>query len=350
MKCRLLYVMLLSLLLPAIPADAQQVKLRATLQVPASDPFFGVSLVHFKEEVARLSEKAISVEIFDKGQLYKDDQVVEAVSSAAIEMGIVGSNWVANKLPALGILEQPFLFNFDALVRAAVQPGGEIRKLIDEAVLASTGLRILWWQSLGNTIFVSKGGDAAEPERIKNRTVRVFSKTLAQFTTLCGGTPTMLSVAKLHDALDRGVIDMAMAGLAAFEARELWKVSDTITRTEHAPVEYFLVINEKVWQSLSQSQQAVLAQAATSVERQTRDRVAEIEARAYDFARSKNIKVQELTSDQVAEWRACSADVLTDYMAHNAELAQRLMAAYGRLRMDPCCSAGPGSTAPFTRR
>ncbi len=349
MTSRLFCVVLISLLLPAFDAAAQQIKLRATLQVPASDPFFGVSLVRFKEEVERRTDKAISIEIFDKGQLFKDDQVVDAVSSGAIEMGIVGFNWVANKLPAVGILEQPFLFNFDALVRATARPGSEIRTLIDEAVLTSTGLRILWWQSLGNTIFLSKGRDVSEPRRIKDQKVRVFSKTLAQFTALCGGTPTMLSVAKLHDALKDGAVDLAMAGLAAFEARELWKVTDTITRTEHAPVEYFLVISDKIWRSLPPSHQTAMAQAAQHVERETRDRVAEIEARAYAFARGKNIKVRELTPDQVAEWRACSADVLSDYMAHNAELAQRLMAAYGKLRTDPCCSAGP-SSGPFTRR
>src|SRR3990172_12809170 len=151
----------------------------------------------------------------------------------------------------------------------------------------------------------------------------------------------MLSVAKLHDALKEGTVDVAMAGLAAFEARQLWKVTDTITRTEHAPVEYFLVINEQVWRSISPDRQSAIAEAARHIEREMRDRLAEIEARAYDFARIKKIEVRQLTPDQVAEWRACSADVLSDYMAHNAELAQRLMAAYGKLRTDPCCSAGP---------
>lgn len=349
MKVRWFCLVLISLLLQTLDAGAQQIKLRATLQVPAADPFFGVSLVRFKEEVERQSEKTISVEIFDKGQLYKDDQVVDAVSSGAIEMGIAGFNWVANKIPAVGILEQPFLFNFDALVRAAARPGSEIRRLIDEAVLASTGVRILWWQSLGNTVFFSKGRDVAEPRRIKDQRVRVFSKTLAQFTTLCGGTPTLLSVSKLHDALKDGAVDMAMAGLAALEPRELWKVTDTITRTEHAPVEFFLVINERIWQSLAPSHQTVIAEAAKSVEQQTRESVSEIEARAYAFARRKDMAIHQLAPDQVAEWRACSSDVLVDYMGKNGELAQRLMAAYGKLRTNPCCTAGP-SPGPFNRR
>ena len=179
--------------------------------------------------------------------------------------------------------------------------------------------------------------------------MRVFSKTLAQLVTRCGGTPSLLSISQLHDALRDGTVDLAMAGIAALQPCELWKVTDTITRTEHAPVEYFLIINEKVWKSLSPTHQSIIAQVAKIVERQTRERVSAIESGAYSLAHQKGMKVLELTPDQVAEWRACSSGVLGDYMDKNAGLADRLMAAYGKLRTDPCCTAGPG-TGPFGRR
>jgi hypothetical protein len=40
--------------------------------------------------------------------------------------------------------------------------------------------------------------------------------------------------------------------------------------------------------------------------------------------------------------------MLADYMEKNGDLARRLMAAYGRLRTDPCCTVGPGE-GTFTR-
>jgi TRAP-type C4-dicarboxylate transport system substrate-binding protein len=68
--------------------------------------------------------------------------------------------------------------------------------------------------------------------------------------------------------------------------------------------------------------------------------MAEIDARAYAFAREKGMKIHELTPDDVSEWRACSAALVDDYMKEAGELASKLMAAYGRLRTQPCCSAG----------
>ena len=55
------------------------------------------------------------------------------------------------------------------------------------------------------------------------------------------------------------------------------------------------------------------------------------------------MKIVELLPDQVAEWRACSSDLVLGYMDSTADLGTRLMAAYGRLRTAPCCSAGPES-------
>jgi C4-dicarboxylate-binding protein DctP len=344
-----LWSVLALLLNPPIGADAQHVKLRATLQVALSEPYLGVPLVQFKEEVERRSANAISIQIYDKGQLYIDTQVVDAIASGAIELGVAGTYQFAKKIPDISIVEQPFLLNFEALLRAAVAPDSEIRKMIDATVLQATGVRVLWWQAAGTSVFFTKGQDAADPQAIMGKRVRVFSQITAQMTKACGGMPTVISTSKMHDAMRDGTVDLAMGSITSVEPRELWKVADTITMSHHVPIEFMLLINERTWRSLSAVHQAIIAEAARDVERATRERVAEIEREAYAFAQTKGMQLRALTSDQVAEWRACSADVLIDYMGLNSELSRQLMAAYGRLRSLPCCTSAP-SSAPFNRR
>ena len=341
-------ILLIALLSTPFTAGAEQVKLRITLQVSATNPLLGVALVHFKEEVEKRTEKETSVEIFDKGKLYIDDQVVDAVSSGAIEMGVAGFNQLVKRVPAVDIMQQPFLFNFEALVRAAASRDSELRKVIGKAVLDAVGVRVLWWESFGSTVFFSKGRDVREPDQIKNQKVRVFSETMAQLTRLCGGTPVVLSSSKMHDALKSGAADMAMTGIGTVETRELWKVTDTVTRTEHGALEFFVIMNGKTWQSLSQSHETIIEEAARKAERRVRDKVSEVESKAYAFAREKGMKILDLTPDQVAEWRACSSGVLEAYMGSTSDLVRQLTAAYGKLRTDPCCSSGP--TGSFNRR
>jgi C4-dicarboxylate-binding protein DctP len=332
-----------------LDADAQQVTLRATLQVATSEPYLGAPLAQLKDEVEKRSNNALSIQIIDKGKLYIDTQVVGGVASGAVEMGVAGPYQFAKAIPEIAIIEQPFLFNFEALVRAATGPQSQIRAMIDKAILEKTGVRVLWWQPVGGSVFFSKGKDVAEPHAIKDRKVRVFSQITAQLTTHCGGHPTIISTSKMHEAMRSGAVDLAMGSVTSVEPRELWKVADTITQTDHAPIEFLLLVNEKAWQSLPSAHRATIAEAAREVERAARDRFARNEASAYAFARKKGMQVRTLTADQVAEWRACSAGVLEDYMHGGGEPTRQLLAAYGRLRADPCCTSGPGQ-GPFYGR
>jgi C4-dicarboxylate-binding protein DctP len=328
-------------------AVAQPIRLRVTLQVPITN-HLGVNLAQFKDEVERRTGNAVSIEIFDKGQLYIDDRVVDAVSAGEIEMGVAGLNQFSYRTAVVDVIQMPFLFNFEALVRATTSADSELRRLIDNAILEATGVRVLWWQSYGSTVFFSKGRDVTGPSRIRNQKVRVFSETMAEFAKECGGIPTVLSSSRMYEGMKSGALDMIMTGVTSVDTRELWKVADTITRTEHAALEFVVIVNEKAWQSLTSIHRAIIVEAARKAERTLRDEIAGIEARAYAFARAKGMTIQEITPDQVAEWRACSSGVLDAYMKSPGDQIRQILAAYGRLRTDPCCSVGPGGS--FTAR
>ena len=331
------------LLLVPITAEAEQIKLRISSQLPNSS-HIGANLLQFKDEVERRTEKAIAVEIYDNSRFYKDNEVVAAVSSGAIEMGAAPVDQFAEKVPAVVIFQQPFLFNFEALVRAATNPDREIRKLIDKAVLEAFGTRILWWQTFGSTVFFSKGRPTMSPAGIRDQKVRVFGKTMAIFTEHCGGNPKIISPNEQLKALQDGTVDMAMTGISGVQARQLWKATDTITRTEHAAIELMVIINEGVWQRLRENYQSIIIEVAREVEKDLRDRISEIEDDAYRFAREKGLKIYDLTPDQVAEWRACSSPVLEAFMTVAEDMARLLMEAYGKLPTDPCCSSGPAGS------
>lgn len=339
---RILWNIILLTVALIAPAQAQTepLKLRFSMQFGSSEPI-GMSVLQYKMDTEKAAEKSLALEVFENGRLYTDTQVLEAVKSGAVEMGIIGINQIAKVVPAASILELPFVFNFDALVRAATAPGSEIRRLIDDALLKSADLHVLWWGTVGRQVFYSKNVDLLMPSRMQGMKIRIFSETLAHFVRECGGVPVNVSIFKFHQALADGTVDIGMAGASAAQARDLWQVTKAITRTDHATIEYLVVINEKTWQSLSDTHKRVLMETGAKVEREARERSYQLEMAAYEFARSKGMTIYDLAPSEVAEWRTCSAGVISDYMDQNGELAQGLMKAYAKLRMQPCCSNGP---------
>ncbi|HWE15847.1 MAG TPA: TRAP transporter substrate-binding protein DctP [Hyphomicrobiaceae bacterium] len=338
-----------TLAVSASVCGAEPVTLRLSLQVATNNPQLGVSVVQFKEDVERETQKSVLVEIFDKGRLYNDFQVLGAIQSGAVEMGMAGINQISQRLPAAEIIEQPFLFNFEALTRAAADPDRELRQVLDKAIVEALGVRVLWWQTGGYHVLFGRGGlDVADPERMRNRKVRVYSSSMAGMIERCGGVPQIISITKTLDALKDGSVDLAMSGVLSAETRHLWQGSDTITRTDIASMEWIILINEKSWQSLTDHQRTIIRAAARKAENDIREKNSKLDQRSWDWARNKGMRIQELTPDQVAEWRACSADLIDTYMRSSADLGQKLIAAYGKLRSDPCCSAGPPGA--FNRR
>jgi C4-dicarboxylate-binding protein DctP len=330
-------------MLVSFSAEAEQIKLGVTLQLPITS-HIGANLVQFKEEVQRRTKGVVVVEVHDNSRLYRDDEVIAAVASGAIELGITNYNQFSKRVPAIDIIGLPFLLNTEALVKAATSPDGEIRKLLDEAMLKATGTRVLWWQAYGSSVFFSKGRDTKHPSQIRGQKIRVSGENYAHLVKRCGGIPLVISASQQHQAIKDGGVDMITTGITGVDSRELWKVTDSITRTEHAALEFVVIINEKIWQTLDKSQQTVILESSRKVERALREEMADIEAKAYEFARAKGMRINELAPNDVAEWRACSAGVLEDYMNSAGELASLLMSSYGRLRIHPCCSSGPKGT------
>jgi C4-dicarboxylate-binding protein DctP len=314
----------------ALPASAETT-LRITLQLPLKS-HLGQNLLVFKQEVERESKEDIKVEIYDSAQLYKDKEVPQAVGSGAIEMGTASLTRFAGTIPAVDIFYVPFMFNTEDMVRKATAPDSPVRGPIDDAIL-KTGARPLWWQAYGGAIMLGKGEPPIRtPEDIKNKKVRVFGKTLGRFIEALGGAPTLISGSEQYLAYQRGTVDAGMTGVSGVKSRKLYQVMDSITVTNHADIEFVVLVNEKFWQGLSDGQRKIIGAAARKAEIAVRDDVVQIEARAYAEAKANGMKVVELSPAEVDAWRQATRPVLDGYLAESGELGARLVEAADQLR------------------
>ncbi|MCB1717325.1 MAG: TRAP transporter substrate-binding protein DctP [Candidatus Competibacteraceae bacterium] len=308
---------------------AAETTLRITLQLPLKS-HLGQNLLLFKDEVEKNSNGEIAVEIYDSAQLYKDKEVPQAVGSGQIEMGVASLTRYVGDIPAVDIFYQPFMFNTEAKVRAAVAPGSPVRELLDNAIL-ETGGRVLWWQAYGGAIMLSQGGPIRTPADIEGKKVRVFGKTLGEFIQAVGGSPTLISGSEQYLAYQRGTVDVGMTGVSGVKSRSLWEVMDTITVTNHADIEFIVVVNDDFWQSLSQAHRDIISAAALKAEADVRDKMADIEAGAYAAAKEHGMSIVELSDADLEAWKAGAAPVLEQYKATAGELGAQVLDAASKL-------------------
>ena len=304
--------------------------LRITSQLPMKS-HIGQNLRMFKDEVERRSNGELKIEIYDSAQLYKDKEVPQAVGSGSIEMGTASITRFAGTVPAVDIFHVPFMFNSADMVRKAVARDSPVRRPIDAAIL-ETGSRVLWWQAYGGAVMLSKDGPLRTPEDIEGKKVRVFGKTLGKFIETLGGSPTLISGSEQYLAYQRGTVDVGMTGVSGVKSRKLWEVMDTITVTNHANIEFIVLVNEDFWQGLPAEHQEIIQAAAAKADAAVRDDIARIEAEAYEAAKSEGMTVIELTPEEVAVWRAGAGPVLKQYKEAAGPLGEQLLEAAEGLR------------------
>ncbi|MGH6816850.1 MAG: TRAP transporter substrate-binding protein DctP, partial [Hyphomicrobiaceae bacterium] len=286
----------------AQPAFAQPATFRVTLQIAATS-HLGRNVLEFGQDIEARTSGALKIQLFDMGRLYKDNQVVQAVGSGAIEMGVAVLGQYAVPAPATALFQQPFVFNFDALVRAAIKPGSEIRTLIEAEILAATGTRVLWWQPYGATVIFSRSIPMTHPAAIAGRHIRVFDKSTGELIKACGGKAHLISGGDQYAALETGVVEAGLSGILGVKERDLWRVTTSVAKTRHAPILNVVIINEKVWQNLPSDRQRLVTELAGEAQKRVWERFAADEVAAYTLAVQKGMKIYEIGSEDTIAWR-----------------------------------------------
>ena len=313
----------------ATPAPATaETTIRVTLQLPIKHSL-GQNWLAFKKIVETESGGELKIQMFPSAQLYKDKQVPKAVGSGAVQAGSAFLGRFAGSVPAVDVVNLPFLFKNEAELRAAVSTGSKMRQILDAAVLKETGAKVLWWQAFGRNIYLSKGSAIRTPADLKGKKVRTYGKVLGWTVTSLGGAPTLMSGSKQFLAYQQGAVDVGMTGASAVKSRKLYEVMDHMTLSFDSAIEFVALINAKFFDSLSKKNQAIIVKAAATVEKQLRDKIYGNEAANVKEMRGK-MTVVDLTDAERAKWRDATKGVVDKFRKERGAVAGEVLKALGK--------------------
>nr|WP_298414090.1 TRAP transporter substrate-binding protein DctP [uncultured Halomonas sp.] len=313
----------LSLSLGASPALAERT-LRLSSQIPANHPI-GENLAFFEEKVEEISDGEIQVQIFPSAQLYKGSEIPQAVSSGAIDMGLVLIDEYSGTLPATGLFSVAFLFPDYEVLSKAAGPDSPVRQQLDE-MIRETGTKVLWWQDYGPIQLLANDQPLIDPADMQGKKVRVLGKPSGDFIEALGGNPVKISGSEQFMAYQRGTVDVGMTGTTATQSRKLHEVMDYITITNHAQVEFLVVINDELWNELSEQEKAWMSEAALAAEKKMREETKAKNLEAQQFlAEETDMEVVELSEEQLEAWKEASEPAVQAYIDAAGDPGQELV-------------------------
>jgi C4-dicarboxylate-binding protein DctP len=318
---------------PSYAQASPKQQLRAVLAL-SPESWLYQGLQRFKKNVEKSSNGEIEVTLIASSPLYEGKEIRSAVGSGKIEMGALLLSEYSADIPAVNIFTQPFMFFSEPMMQAATASKSPIRAPLDQAILQSNGERVLWWQSAGTTVLVSRGEAVLTPADIAGKTVQVPLPALAEMVQLCGGRPLEVRSGAESEVSKAEHTDMSVVPIANVVDGKLWTRMKTLTVTRHIVQEIVIVINDIVWTSFTEDQKRVIQDAAAQTERYMYEDIRQDERENIELAAKNGMKVAEVTATQVALWKDCAAPMLESFGQQSGDLGQKVMNGYRRILVD----------------
>jgi TRAP-type transport system periplasmic protein len=262
----------------------------------------GMGQIRFAEEVEHLSDGTLKIKNYAAGELYTQEAEVTAVRRGTLAITLQGPEWFTDFAPFMEMFATPFFFESPEHMYAVMN--GEIGEEVYKKLIEQTGVRPLSTWLMGGTreLLVRDIGRKIEtPDDMKGILLRMpNSPSWLRMGESLGADPTPVAITETYLALQTGTVDAVEGPLTAIAARKFYEAADTLYMTSHYLTPIMLVVNEKIWQSLSDDHQSVLMQAAALTQKYVDSIVTDLTQEAMEEIKAGGIHIVEI--DQTV-WR-----------------------------------------------
>jgi tripartite ATP-independent transporter DctP family solute receptor len=284
----------------------------ASVSVPDDAHTKGMQV--FADELAKISNGNVTVELFPGGQLFTQEGQQDALRSGNLDIAYSGPNWLAEFVPYMSMFAAPYMFtSYDHMSSTFNGPIGE--QIFDD-VAAQTGLRPLGAFYLGTRQVNLRdiGREVMTPADMEGVKLRMpNSPTWLFMGEALGANPTPLAFTEVYLGLQTGTIDGQDNPLPTDRNAKFYEVTKYIVLTDHYINPIFPTINEAKWQSLTPSQQQAVLQALEKARQFVDDANLQQEAELIEFFEGEGMTI--ITPDKQA-----FIDFAQDKTLNNAEM------------------------------
>ena len=254
------------------------------------------NLEQFAADVKSATGGKVEVQIFGSAQLFKPNQQHAAVAGGKIEAAaLLNFQWGAT-IPEMNVTSIPYLMTTAAKVGKF--PGSDAAALLN-AKMADKGVKnIAWIVDANDGIFTSSKAPLIKPADFKGVKIRGLSKLFDEGLITMGATPAAMPGSEVYQALQTGVIDAAVTGVEAANARRYYEVQKYGVASPLLLAYDNLIVNPAWWNKLPADLRAGIELAAKKAEQRSLPSGDGIPAEDIKALRDKGMDVTVLDAAQ----------------------------------------------------
>lgn len=250
------------------------------------------------------SEGKIEISVYPGGQLGEELEAIESVNMGSMDMSIVSPGLMDDYSDLFGVETMPFLF--DDWDHADRSLNGEVGEFLRDNLLENSRIRVMGYMHLGFrhmiTVEKHKINDIDDLNGLAVRSPESWVWT--RMFELLEANPTPVTWGEAYTALQTGVVDGMESPASGVIDMNFHEVTDHLFLSQHMFGTITLVINEKVYDDLTEDHKEILDQAADEAINYINEKITrhDDENSIIQLKEEYGMTVTEI--DEIEQWRA----------------------------------------------
>jgi tripartite ATP-independent transporter DctP family solute receptor len=327
MKLRFLWslvpaVLFSLLLMPALPAHAQQTKWRLAHQWPTVH-FYHRAAEQFAKNVEQRSGGRLKIDIFPASQLYGMREIPEAVINGAIDIGMAADVGYSGFVPTMALFDLPML----------VPDGKTMFKLLDgrlgrelAADLGAKGMTLLGWLDYGPMDYLTGPKQIRTPADVAGLKITVPGGLFADAVAALGGAPMVTPPPEHYVALQRGMVAGILVGPTTMDARKLFEAQKYLTLVSQSWPVHIATVNTAKLAALPKDLAEIVQSEGRSMQNWVVQQQEEETAKSIAKMRAAGIVVHRVPDEERAAWREKLLKVNDKFLQTTGARGRQLLA------------------------
>lgn len=264
----------------------------------------------FADELARLSDNKLKVQLFPNSQLGSIKDMLQQVQLGSLSMSIAVPAWFAGFAKQMDVFSLPYLVSSQDRLRQALDGpfGARMAGYAD-----GVGFKMMGWWVMGPRQMANNLRPIHKPSDLQGMKVRVINSPvfIKTFTAL-GANPVGLDSAEMYLALQQHTVDGVENSDVDLINNKLQEVTKYYSATSHIMDLFGVAMNKALWDGLPGEQQQMAQQAMKASMDQ--EWTAQPKATAEDAAKLKAVlQSNELTPEEWQGFVAATRPVYKDF-------------------------------------
>ena len=252
-------MLVLVVVFAAATLNAADYRIRVAHPV-AADHSWGRAAEVFKQELEKLSNGKISVEVHHAGALGKVRETMEMVRMGTLETAIGGVANFQRNVPELGITVLPYLWK--DIKRQFEVLEGPSGKELEKRMLAAGFYSLGFWDNGFRHVSNSRK-PIQTVDDLKGLKIRTLPTPVhTGFFKACGAAPTPMDFTELFEALRTGVVDAQENPPSMTYTARFYEVQKFYSLTGHVNEVGVFIMSKGFYEKLPKDLQAAVDQAA----------------------------------------------------------------------------------------